>query len=216
MPTFTDNQNRIWTVEITADGAARVRDLVKDTEGAPVDLFAAAESGKFDALKNIQVLTKVVFVLCLSQVLEEFNVEKHDTENAEIYELIPDRRDERKAQKAARWFSNGITGPVMETMTDALMQAIINFTTNQTRRDAIREVLAREKELEDLAYSEVKEQLTGRLDSLKATVRAEIGKYLDGLTEKPNSQSQSAPRETSSTSIAPRLEFSLATSSSGN
>ena len=49
------------------------------------------------------------------------------------------------------WFQTGLTGEVLEEMADALSEAIVNFTVSRTQKEALKEILASEKELETKA-----------------------------------------------------------------
>ena len=53
-----------------------------------------------------------------------------------------------RTQKMFDWFQTGLTGEVLEEMADALSEAIVNFTVSRTQKEALKEILASEKELE--------------------------------------------------------------------
>lgn len=175
---FSDSFGRVWDIEITADGVENVRSLVKSADGTAVDLFEATEKGNFEVLKNIKTITEVVFVLCLPQIMSEFDAEAYDRENANVYELLPARKTAQKTQKASWWFSSGLTGSVLEEMTEALLQALVNFTSNPGRREAIRKVLEKEKELEKIAFEQSVEKMTSKMDKI-------LKEKMDALEQSP-------------------------------
>ena len=181
MVCFTDKFSRTFDIVITSDGADRVRSLVQTPTGVPVDIFACAETGKFDALKNLETLSKVVFVLCMSDFLSDFCEDDYDEANADLYEMLPERKLERRAQKAFRDFSRGLTGDVIEKMTEALMQAVVNFTPSQARKSAIQTVVAKEREIDDLICEELLERLTERANTFKAGLKEQVGTALHAL-----------------------------------
>lgn len=177
MQTFKDSKGREWSLNITYDAVQKVLDL------HGIDIFAMVEKIDFSPLKNIHNLCKIVFTLCFTQILDEFDVEKYDAENEAFYELFPDHKNELKSQKAMRWFCSFLTGSVILEMTDALMQEIINFTSNPTRREAILSIIEKETEIETLSIQNGTEQALQKIANFQTKLPQIISEKLQEMED---------------------------------
>ena len=154
MSQFKDSVGDVWILDIKVADVERVRKLVKDKEGLPIDLLVITEQGGFKQLKNIETTLNIIQVLCLEQIGQRFDLTKYDAENESIYEAIPEWRDESVMQKKSRWLASRINFEVLPAMMEALFEALINFTSSPSRRDAMRSIHDGERELEEISCRE--------------------------------------------------------------
>ncbi|MDR2169699.1 MAG: hypothetical protein LBP59_06125 [Planctomycetaceae bacterium] len=192
MSNFTSTNGITYVLDIKTKDVKAVRELIKYSDGKPVDLFEAAETGTLAAIMhNIALLIDVVFVLCLDQVKENFNLEKYDNENKKTYELRPELELESRLTKASRWFGNSIDGDTVIKIVDAFSEAIVNFIPSESRRQTLQVVLAKEKEIEQIeaelqmksaerTFQKTKELIIKRWDQISETKQQEVKEILDG------------------------------------
>ncbi|MCY2927921.1 MAG: hypothetical protein NTV86_00215 [Planctomycetota bacterium] len=65
MRQFKDNAGRTWTIAVNVDSIKRVKALVKDDDGDPVNLLAAVEGRLLEKLVESPILLcDVVYALC--------------------------------------------------------------------------------------------------------------------------------------------------------
>jgi hypothetical protein len=192
MNNFKTTNGITYTINIKTKDVKAVKDLIKYADGRAVDIFEAAETGTLGLIyKDIEVLINVIFVLCLDQVKDVFDLSKYDENNKKTYELMPELANEPPLTKASRWFGSTVDGNVIIEMIEAFSEAIINFIPNQSRRIALRTVLEREKEVEqieadyrqqtaNLLFEKTKAQLATRWAKLTDNKMEQINQILDG------------------------------------
>ena len=179
MRAFQDKIGYEWQLILTFDKVEKVERFVKDKDGKPVSIFAMTESGDFSPIKDLKTLTKVAFFILLDDILTVFDLYKYDVDNEALYELFPDLKSETRIQKAARYFSSLLDGPSLEALNEALMEEIVNFTLNPLRQKAMREILAKEKELEAMMVEKASQKILSKLDNMEPTIENELNKRLD-------------------------------------
>lgn len=179
MRAFQDKNGFEWQLILTFDKVEKVERFVKDKDGKPVSIFAMTESGDFSPIKDLKTLTKVGFFILLEDILAVFDLQNFDAENEALYEFFPELKIETKIQKAARFFSSLLDGPSLEALNEALMEEIVNFTLNPLRQQAMREILAKEKELEAMTVQKACQKILSKLDNMEPTIENELNKGLD-------------------------------------
>ena len=114
----------------------------------------------------MRLLIDVCFIACLPQIKERFDVQAYEREFSHLADLVPNFANETWTQKAGRWFGSRIDGPALLQLTEAFQEAVINFIPSQSRKDAIRAILEKEREFERIAADRViakAEQMTPEL-----------------------------------------------------
>jgi hypothetical protein len=192
MVNFKTTNGITYILDIKTKDIKAVKELVKYPDGKQVDIFEAAETGTLASIyKDIETLINVVFVLCLDQIKEHFDLKKYDENNQKTYEFIPELKDEPAITKASRWFGNTINGDSVIEIIDAFIEAVINFTPSESRRNAMRMILAKEKEIEKLEmdyrqksinqmFTQTQNQLENRWTKLTANQQKALQNQLDG------------------------------------
>jgi hypothetical protein len=193
MSTFKTTNGVKYVIDIKTKDAKAVKELLKyPADGKPVDILEAVETGTLAGIYNdIGLLVDVVFVLCLDQIKENFDIAKYDLDNAKSYALQPELAAESPLTKASRWFGGTVDGDSVIEMITAFTEAVINFTPSETRREAMRAILAREKEIAKLEseyriksvekmYEKTKQQLAKRWETLATQQQEKLLKELDG------------------------------------
>ena len=171
MQEFKDKFGDSWQLTLTADTVSRISAAVKDPDGKPVDIFKMVETANFAPLKHLYTLLQVAFQMVFSDVMENFDLMDYDERNEDLYELIPDLEKESKVKKAYRWFSSLLDGPAIEEISVKVMEEIVNFTSSPVRQKAIREVLEKEKELEDYTISNAAGQIVSKMDNTREKIQ---------------------------------------------
>jgi hypothetical protein len=180
MASFKTTNGITYIIDIKTKDVKAVKELVKYPDGQPVDIFEAAETGTLASIyQDMETLVNVVFVLCLDQIKENFDLKKYDEQNAKSYQLQPELGEEPPITKASRWFGNTINGDVMIEIIEALLEAVINFTPSESRRQAMRTILAREKEMEKIE-SEMRIKSIEKVFNKK---QGQLEKIWDNLTK---------------------------------
>ena len=170
MQEFKDKNGDVWPLVLTADTVTRISAVVKDPDGKSVDIFKMVETANFTPLKHLYTLLQVGFQMVFPEVMEKFDLTDYDEKNVDLYDLIPDLKKEPKVKKAFRWFSSLFDGPAIEDLSIKIMEEIINFTSSPVRQKAIREVLEKEKELEDYTISNAAGQIVFKMDSTREKI----------------------------------------------
>jgi hypothetical protein len=186
MSIFRDSQGTDWTIEIKIQHIEAVKRLCKDKFGRPIDLLEIIETGNLDQIINdIELLVDIVFVLCYQQVKELFDVAEYDKNNAEMYELIPEWKKESTMIKASRWFGNRLNGETLITLIEAFQEGLIDFFPNESKRAALRKIIAKEKELEQIQNEELETQMTEMFplvtDKIRKETQRKIKENFSGL-----------------------------------
>ena len=151
MTFFQDANGREWNLRITVKAVQDVREHVQNPEtGEYFDLYEIVETGNFKPLKKLDILVKTAFWLLYDEIIQEFDFQEFENarEKTGFYESFPEKKNQTRTQKMFDWFQTGLTGEVLEEMADALSEAIVNFTVSRTQKEALKEILASEKELE--------------------------------------------------------------------
>ena len=88
MRQFKDNAGRTWTIAVNVDSIKRVKALVKDDDGDPVNLLAAVEGRLLEKLVESPILLcDVVYALCKPDA-DTLNVTDEDFGRAMAGEAI--------------------------------------------------------------------------------------------------------------------------------
>jgi hypothetical protein len=174
MSCFTDTQNTVWIIEIKIQHIEAVKRLCKDKLGRPIDLLEVIETGNLDQLINdIELLVNIVFVLCYQQVKELFDVTEYDKNNADMYELIPEWKKESTMTKASRWFGGRLNGETLITLVESFQEGLIDFFPNESKKAALKKIIAKEKELEQIQNEELETQMNEMFPQVTEKIRKE-------------------------------------------
>jgi hypothetical protein len=174
MSTFKDSQNTEWFIEIKIQHIEAVKRLCKDKFGKPIDLLEIIETGNLDQLINdIELLVNIVFVLCYQQIKELFDVTEYDKNNAEMYELIPEWKKETAMIKASRWFGSRLNGETLITLVEAFQEGLIDFFPSESKKAALRKIIAKSKELEQIQNEELETQMNEMFPQVTEKIRKE-------------------------------------------
>lgn len=192
MTNFKTSNGIVLTIELKTKDMRAVKELVNYSDGKPVDILEAAETGTLNGIYgDIATLVDVVFILCLDQIKQVFDVKKYDEENQKTYDLFPDQATEPVLTKASRWFGSVINGDSLIQMIDAFNEAVINFTPNENRRKALKTILDREKEIEKMeaeyrmaTVNQMFERTKNNLDKRWEQIQQNLETELDGQFDK--------------------------------
>jgi hypothetical protein len=177
MPNFKDSQNFEWSIDIKIQQLEAVKKLCKNQSGQSVDLLELIERGLLDQLLNdINLVIEVVFVICYEQIKEQFNVTEYDAENADLYEMIPEWKKESTMKKASRWFKNRLDGATLNQLIETFQDGLIDFFPNESRKAALRKIIAKGKELEQIQNEELETQINEMFPLVTEKIRSEAGK----------------------------------------
>jgi hypothetical protein len=192
MSSFLTQNGMTFRVNVTTKDAKLVRELVKYPDGTPVDLFEAAEAGTLAKIYyDVETLVNTVFVLCLDQIKDSFDVAEYDKENKAVYSLFPDQEKEPPLTKASRWFGALIDGDAAVGMMTAFQEAVVNFIPSRNRRKAFLAIIEREKTIEALEaehrekmvammYDKATAGLESRWETLAKKTATKMESELDG------------------------------------
>jgi hypothetical protein len=204
MSTFRTSNGITFTVGITMKDVRAVKELVKYSDDKAADIFEAAETGTLLGIYgDIAVFTDTMFVICLDQIKEHFDVRKFDEENQKRYELFPEQATEPTLTKASRWFGSLVDGDCLMEMIAAFNEAVVNFTPNESRRAALRAILEKEKETErieaeyriktvNMMFDKAKADLGNRWETLGKQESQKLAEQLDGQFGSSGSTQESA------------------------
>jgi hypothetical protein len=196
MTTFITTNNLKFRIDIKTKDILAVKELVKYSDGKPVDILEAVETGTLNGIYgDIETFVNVVFVLCLDQIKQYFDLQKYNEDNRKTYDLFPEQESEPAITKASRWFGSIIDGGALTAMIAAFNEAVINFTPNENRRTALKTILEREKEIERMEaeyriatvnrmFERTKDNLDKRWENLSSQKVKELETRLDGQFDK--------------------------------
>ena len=192
MSTFKTSNGITFTVDLKMKDAKAVKELVKYPDGTPVDIFDAAETGTLSLIHgNVATLVDALFVICLDQIKEHFDVQKFDEANRKTYEMFPEQAAEPLLTKASRWFGSLVDGTALSEMEKAFEEAVVNFTPNENRKAALRAVLEKERETErleteyrikavEMMFEQAKTDLGKRWENFSKQEIVKLMEQLDG------------------------------------
>ena len=130
MPTFTDNQNRAWAVDVHVASVKRVRSLLN------IDLLQIVED-RCELLARLAddpvLLVDVLYVLCKPEA---------DTRNVS---------DED--------FGRAMSGDALEAGFDALLRGLEGFFQDARRRQAVTNVIAKTRRLAEMILDHTNTQI---------------------------------------------------------
>ena len=204
MSTFTMSNGISFVIDLKMKDAKAVKELVKYPDGKPVDIFEAAETGSLSLIHgDVATLVDTVFIICLDQIKEHFDVQKFDELNRKTYELFPEQASETLLQKASRWFGNLIDGNAIDDMTKAFEEAVINFIPNENRKAALRAILEKERETAriesdyqvkavHMLFEQAKKNLGKRWENFSKKEAQKLLDQLDGQFDSSGSTPESA------------------------
>jgi hypothetical protein len=174
MPNFKDFTDFEWSIDIKIKHIEAIKKLCKDQNGLPVDLLELIEKGLLDQLLNdINLLIEIVFVICYDQIKEQFNITEYDADNADLFEMIPEWKKESTMKKANRWFTSRIDGTTLTPLIEAFQEALIDFFPNESRKAALRKIIAKSKELERVQDEELEVQINEMFPMITEKIRSE-------------------------------------------
>jgi len=160
--------------------------------GTPVDIFDAAETGALSRIAgDVATLYDVMFIICLDQVKEHFDVQKFDEANRKTYEMFPEQAAEPVLTKASRWFSSLTDGDAFVGMVKAFEEAVVNFIPNENRKAAMWTILEKERETArieseyrvkavEMMFEQTKADLGKRWENFSAQEALKLLEELDG------------------------------------
>jgi predicted nucleic acid-binding protein len=177
MSNFKDLLGFEWSIDIKIQHIEAVKKLCKDQGGHSIDLLELIEKGFLDQLFNdVNLLIEIVFVICYEQVKEQFNVTEYDANNADLFEMIPEWKKESTMKKAARWFAGRINGEILTKLIEAFQDALIDFFPSESRKAALRKIIAKSKELEQIQDEELENQINEMFPMITEKIRSEAKK----------------------------------------
>ena len=153
---------------------------------------------------NVELIVNIVFVLCYAQVREHFNLAAYDEAMQAEYEMFPELKTETEIFKAARWFGGLMDGPALEAMTNAFLEALLNFCPNGSRRAALKKIGAKSKELEQIRCEAALQQIDEAMEQAVPMMQAEMRKQMQesissvlsgSVPESPESTPPRSPSE---------------------
>jgi hypothetical protein len=191
---FTTTNNLKFNIDIKTKDVFAVKKLVQYSNGTPVDILEAAETGTLaEIYGDIETIVNVAFVLCLDQIKECFDLQKYDLENQKTYELMPELANEPVLTKASRWFGSLIDGHTLYEIIESFKDSIVNFIPNENRRKTMRAILDKERETEKLEseyrietvnkiFEQAKLNINNKWKNLETMELQKLQETLDGLT----------------------------------
>ena len=130
MPTFTDLDNRQWTVKITVADVNRVRDTLT------INLLDVLEDDARilgEIMGNLSLLVDVVWCVCQKQAREQ---------NVTVDQ-----------------FAEGMGGDVLLRAADSLMEALIDFFPQARMRKAMRKLIQKGQAVSDLVAERLEREI---------------------------------------------------------
>ena len=147
MPSFTDSRKITFTLDIKQRDVIKIKALLKDSEGEPLDLLELADTGNlWKIFGSSQLMLDMIFLLCLPQIDEHFVLADFDKTHEDDLSLIPELASSLQKKKAY-WFAEGIGPEQIPEITKAFKEAIVNFTPNPHQRAALEAVLENQEAL---------------------------------------------------------------------
>lgn len=190
MAQFTDKKGNSWMIVLDTNAIETVRQMVKNRDGQEVDILAIVDAGDFGTLKkDIVALIDTVYTLCLPQIQEQFDEAGFDAENRLLYEALPDWKTATKLKKSMRWFASLLDGAAIERMTTAFLEAIVDFTQGQARKDVLATMYQKEQEIDRYAAEAIRQKaavMTVRLiEKLPSQMEQAMERELEKLEATP-------------------------------
>jgi hypothetical protein len=190
---FTTTNNIKFNVDLKTKDVFLVKKFVQYDDGRPVDILEASETGTLSMIYgDIRTMVDVMFYLCLDQIKEHFDIQKYDAENQKTYEFQPELATETTLVKASRWFGSIIDGNTLFEIIESFKDAVVNFTPDENRRNALRAILMKERETQKLEaeyriktvnkiFEQAKADLGDRWKRLETQELQNLKTTLDGL-----------------------------------
>jgi len=185
MSTFKDANGQDWVLDIKFHHVEKIKRYPISKDGKPFDLLAILEKENLETLMiDFEQLINIVFVICYEQVKERFDLAAYDEANKEDYEMFPELKVESAMFKAARWFAQQLNGQAIQELSEAFEEALLNFYPNQNRKDALKKILEKQRELERMQCEEAirvfDESVPVIQDEIKRQVRETFSDALSG------------------------------------
>ncbi|MCY2927783.1 MAG: hypothetical protein NT031_20560 [Planctomycetota bacterium] len=167
MRQFKDNAGRTWTIAVNVDSIKRVRTLVKDDDGNPVNLLAAIEGHLLEKLVESPILLcDVVYALC-----------KPDADA-----LLPNKVTDED-------FGRAMAGEAIDGATVALLEDLSDFFP-ASKRPMLQTAIRKLAQLQKIAMDEAVKRLESPI--LEQRLRQTIARDLSGVLPE-SSESTPAP-----------------------
>ena len=143
---FTDSDGDTWHIVIKYGDILRVKKYVTGADNKPLDLCYIAETGDYrQVIDHIDVICKCVYWLLHNDIKE---------------------RTGKTGADAQEWFYSRITGDVIQDVTIAWYEALVNFTPYPVVKAAMMAAGERQTRAELIAAIEL---LAGRLEDYMST-----------------------------------------------
>ena len=152
MRQFKDNAGRTWTIAVNVDSIKRVKALVKDDDGDPVNLLAAVEGRLLEKLVESPILLcDVVYALCKPDA-DTLNVTDED-------------------------FGRAMAGEAIDGATAALLEDLADFFP-ASKRPMLQTAVKKLAQLQQIALDEAVKRLESPI--LEQRLRQRIASDLFG------------------------------------
>ena len=155
MRQFKDNAGRTWTIAVNVDSIKRVKALVKDDDGDPVNLLAAVEGRLLEKLVESPILLcDVVYALC-----------KPDADA-----FLPNKVSDED-------FGRAMAGEAIDGATAALLEDLSDFFP-ASKRPMLQTAVKKLRQLQQIAMDEAVKRLESPI--LEQRLRQTIANDLFG------------------------------------
>jgi hypothetical protein len=182
MSTFTDANGREWCLDIKFKHVEEVKRYCKGQDGKPIDLLAILATGNLEQLLNdVVTMVNITGVVCYEQTREHFNLAAYDEAHKDDYEMEPELKAETGRIKASRWFGEQLDGPALEALIDAFLEALVNFCPNGSRKAALKKILAKSKEVEQIQSETMLQQIDEAAVQIQAETKRRIQESVSGV-----------------------------------
>jgi hypothetical protein len=179
MSTFKDANGKEWFLDIKFKHVEEIKRYCKGKGEKPIDLLAILERGNLEQLLNdLETMVNVAFIICYGQVREHFKLAEYDESRREDYEMFPELKAESEKIKASRWFGEQLDGQALIALIDAFQEALINFFPNESRKMALKKILEKSRELEQMQSNEVIRQIDEAVVQAAPKIQAETRKRI--------------------------------------
>lgn len=183
MAIFKDCMGQEWILDFKTDSVMRVRNLIMDDKGNPIDLLDMADTGNLHQLYgNSRRMIDVVFLCVLDQVKEQFDEKLFNETFALDMEIFPEIK-ENVFKKMAYWFGGRLDGSAIESMTKAFKEALTNFTPNPYQREALLVVLERQDKIMESQANRLATQTEVRYQEAEKALEANSQKKLEQIPQ---------------------------------
>ena len=203
MSMFRDANGTEWFFEIKFRHVEEIKRFCKGKDGKPLDILTVLERGHVDELfGDTETMFNIVFVLCYEKVREQFNLAEYDESQRENYEMFPELKTENAKIKASRWFGGLLDGQALTALGEAFQDAMVNFCPNQNRKEALRKILEKSKEVDKIQSEEMIQQIDEAAAQVIPQIRAETRKQIQESVSDVLSGNWQESRESSPTRSA--------------